>query len=383
MGPLDGIRVVEFSHELCAWAAKLMADLGADVIVIEPPGGSVQRTYGPFADDEPGQENSLWWWCYNTSKRSVVLADDDPRVDSLVASADVVIAGRPLERTRWAASNARLVSVSVLGPELLTDLTLLAAGGPVAMCGYDDHSLPPVRGGGNQGYHTASHWAMMSTLVALLEREVSGEGQHIDVSALAACNITTEVGTYGYLAAGVVSERQTGRHASPVPSMATQMECADGRHVNLGLIARRGAEYTTMLAWLDDLGLREEFPLTAFLEMGTGYDVITGAMIAEDPIVMEIAGAAREAQAFVAAKISAYDYFVSSQRRGLTSGVIYAPEEVLTDPHFQARGWPTDVEHPERGRTYVYPGQPYRLTGTPWQIRHRAPLLGEHQSIVG
>ena len=163
MGPLDGIRVIELSHELCTWAAKLMADLGADVIVVEPPGGSPQRSYGPFADDEPGPENSLWWWCYNTNKRSVVLADDDPAIASLVASADVLIAGRPLDRARYAATNPRLVTVSIDGPEVLTDLTLLAEGGPVAMCGYDDHSLPPVRGGGNQGFHTASHWAMQAT----------------------------------------------------------------------------------------------------------------------------------------------------------------------------------------------------------------------------
>ena len=71
-GPLAGLRVVELSHEHVAFAGKLLADLGADVTVVEPPGGSAQRTYGPFLDDEPGPERSLWWWHYNTSKRSVV-----------------------------------------------------------------------------------------------------------------------------------------------------------------------------------------------------------------------------------------------------------------------------------------------------------------------
>lgn len=383
MGPLDGVRVIELSHELCAWAGKLMADLGADVIVVEPSGGSIQRTYGPFANDEPGPENSLWWWTYNTSKRSVVLADGDPRLASLIDSADVLLAAVPLDRDLYSTTNPGLITVSIDGPELLTDLTLLAAGGPVAMCGYDDHTIPPVRGGGNQGYHTASHWATVSTLVALLERQHSGVGQHVDVSALAACNVTSEVGTYGYLAGGFVPERQTGRHASHVASQPTQHQCADGRHVNLGLIARRGPEYQAMLDWLDDLGLRDEFELTPFLEMGLGYEVITAAVIATDPIALEIASAAREAQAFVASRVTAYDYFVSSQRRGLTSGVIYSPEEVLDDPHFQARGWPVQVEHPERGETYTYAGAPYRMTVTPWAIRHRAPLLGEHQHIVG
>ena len=82
MGPLDGIKVVELTHEHVAWAGKLVADLGADVVVVEPPGGSAQRQLGPFLDDVPGPERSLWWWHYNTSKRSVVadLAVDRDRV---------------------------------------------------------------------------------------------------------------------------------------------------------------------------------------------------------------------------------------------------------------------------------------------------------------
>ncbi len=387
MGPLDGVRVIELSHELCAWAGKLMADLGADVIVVEPPGGSRQRTFGPFLGDVAGPERSLWWWQYNTSKRGVVLDHTDigdrERLASLVESADVLLAAEPIERDGWASNNDGLVTVSILAPDNATDLTLLSEGGPIYMCGYDDHTLPPVRGGGNQAFHTACHWATIATLVALLERQQSGVGQHVDVSALAAANVTTEVGTYGYLAAGMIPQRQTGRHASPVPSQPTQLLCSDGRYVNAGLLARRGAEYQATIDWLTELGLHEEFELMAFLEMGTEYTVITAADIERDPIILEIASAAREAQAFVASRIPAAEYFVSAQQHGLTAGVIYAPDEVLDDPHFLARGWPTLVEHPELGTSYIYPGQPYRLTGTPWQIRHRAPLLGEHQAILG
>ncbi len=67
------MRVVELASEHAAWAGKLLAELGADVVVVEPPGGHTSRTYGPFLDDEPGPERSLFWWNYNTSKRSVVL----------------------------------------------------------------------------------------------------------------------------------------------------------------------------------------------------------------------------------------------------------------------------------------------------------------------
>ena len=385
MGPLSGVRIVELTHELTAWAGKLMADLGAQVTVVEPPGGSPQRSWGPFADDEPGPEASLWWWHYNTSKNSVVVDRDDPtdaaRLDALVRQADVLLAGESLDRGRWAAANPGLVTVSVLGPEPLTDLTLLAAGGPVWMCGYDDHSLPPVRGGGNQGFHTASHWAVIATLVALVHREVSGKGQHVDVSAHAAASVTTEIGSYGYLICGVEPTRQTGRHAGWTRSLPTQLRCADGRYVNAGAGARKGPEFQALLDWLDGHGLRDAFDGSAFLEMGVHYDHITAASMLE-PVVQQIMASSREAQQFVADHVSAYEFFLSAQRHGITAGVVNAPEEVLADPHFAARGWPVEVEHPERGRSYTYPGQPYRFTATPWTISRRAPLLGEDQHLL-
>ena len=385
MGPLDGIRVIEISHELCAWAGKLMADLGAEVIVVEPPNGSHMRTYGPFADDVEGPDTSLFWWHYNTSKHSVVLdlttADGCSGLDALAATADVLLATYLIDRAAFAGANPRLITVSIAAPSPVTDLTILALGGPVHMCGYDDHSLPPIRGGGNQGLHTASHWATIATLVAVLEREVSGNGQHVDVDAIGAAQVTTEVGTYGWLACNLVAERQTGRHASNVQTSPTQLRCADGRYVNCGVIARRGPEFVAMLAWLDELGLRETFDMVAFLEMGALRDVITMADFANDPEAVLIAEAARSAQAHAATHVTAYDFFTSAQRHGLTAGVIYAPDEVFNDPHFRARNWPAVVAHPGRGESVVYPGQPYRFTRTPWGISHRAPGIGEHQTM--
>src|SRR4030095_9426915 len=80
-----------------AWAGKLLGDLGADVVVVEPPGGHATRGFGPFVGDEPHPDRSLWWWYYNTSKRSVVIDLDTPRgceeFRRLVAGADVVVEG--------------------------------------------------------------------------------------------------------------------------------------------------------------------------------------------------------------------------------------------------------------------------------------------------
>ena len=73
MSALEGMRVVEIANERCAFAGKLMGDMGADVILVEAPGGAPSRNHPPFVDDQPGPNRSLYWWHYNTSKRSVVL----------------------------------------------------------------------------------------------------------------------------------------------------------------------------------------------------------------------------------------------------------------------------------------------------------------------
>src|SRR4051794_17648806 len=91
-GPLKGLRVIELSSELGAWCGRLMGDMGAEVILVEPPGGDHTRTYAPFVDDEPHPDRSLWFWSYNASKRGIVLDldSDDGRstLRRLIASAD-------------------------------------------------------------------------------------------------------------------------------------------------------------------------------------------------------------------------------------------------------------------------------------------------------
>ncbi len=216
MGPLQGVRVVELADERVAWAGKLLADLGAEVAVIEPPGGARQRFLGPFLEDEPGLERSLAWWHNNTGKHSVVadLEADRDRVADLVGRSDVLLeAEMPgyldtlgLGWSQLSESHPHLIMASVTpfgqnsarSAEPATDLTLMAESGPVWSCGYDDHRLPPVRGGGNQGYQTACHWAVTGLLVALLERERSGRGQYVDVNMSAANNVTTEMASYGW-----------------------------------------------------------------------------------------------------------------------------------------------------------------------------------------
>lgn len=403
MSALDGIRVIELASERIAFAGKLLADMGADVILVEPPGGDPSRHYPPFLDDEPGEDRSLYWWHYHTSKRGIVLdLDSEAGRDDfrrLVASADVLLESEP---------SARLASLGLDYPHLTgvndglihvamtpfgrrdpnsalpaTDLTILAGGGPVWSCGYDDHGLPPVRGLGNQGYNTGCHFAVMSTLTALLHRLGGGPGQFIDVSMHAAANVTTEAASYSWLVKGATVQRQTGRHAAVAPTGETQVLCADGRYANTGVPPRTPKEFAAMLQWLRELDIESELPEAVFLEMGADWEgPFDLSLLGTDDTITAIFSAGREALTLIARHVPAYDFFIGCQRAGLPAGVIYSPEEAFEDEHFKARGFQVEVEHEELGRTFRYPGAPYQLPASPWRISRRAPRLGEHTEEV-
>lgn len=402
MTALTGLRVIELAREPVALAGKLLADMGADVILVEPPGGDPCRRYPPFLDDLPGDDRSLYWWHYHTNKRGVVLDLDAPpdadRLRTLVGGADILLEGEP--RTRLAQLELDYEDLAAERPELIhvavtpfgrrdpksdlpaTDLTVSAGAGPPWSCGYDDHALPPVRGPG-QGYQTAAHFAVMSALTAVLHRSMSGEGQFIDVSMHAASNVSTEAASYEWLVAGRTVQRQTGRHAAVAPTGPTQRQCADGRYANTGVPPRFPDEFARLLAWLKELGLDEELPEVVFLEMGAQWEgPFDLAKIAEDDTIAAIFGAGREALNLIAARLPAQEFFVGCQRAGLSVGAINSPEEAFEDPHFKARGFQVPLHHEDIDRTIVYPGAPYKLERSPWRLRRRAPRLGEHDAEV-
>ena len=390
-GALDGIRIVELADAHGEWCGKLLADMGAGVVKVEPPGGAATRDVGPFARDVKGRERSLYFWHNNTSKRGVTLdiekAEGRDVLRRLIDGADVFIEtlepGRAeelgLSYATLSASNRRLVQVAITpfgqtGPYVedgyqTTDLVTMALGGPMQSCGYDEEAgegIPPVRPGPYHSYHTASHYACIGTLVALMEREASGRGQYIDVSAQAALAVTVEFASLYWEYHRLPMRRQTGRHAGARPTARTQYLCADGRYINLAIPLEEKA-------WLRLAGyLREQ-------GLGEGLDDDAH----RDPARrLERGGPVLSALEVLAARHTAEELFHIGQSIGMTWGAVRAPEEWLEDPHARARGFFVEVEQPQLGRAVAYPGAPYRFSGTPWAISRPAPHRGEHNREV-
>jgi len=282
-GPLSGLRVLELADEKGQFCGKLMGDLGADVIKIEPRGGQNTRSVGPFYKDIPHPDRSLSFWHYNTSKRGITLNLESTEGRELflrlTATADIVLETFPpgylpalgLGYKDLAAGNPGLVVCSLTpfgqtGPwrdYLTCDLAHLAAGGQMASSGYDSDDVadaPPIAPGGGNAWHIGSHYAYMGIMAALFYRDTTGEGQYIDASVHEACALTTEGAIAIYLSTGEVVQRHTGRHASPDNSVKIQLPTQDGGWVN---VTRSGsalnpARLRRLAEWMDEHGLAQD-----------------------------------------------------------------------------------------------------------------------------
>ena len=393
---------MELSDTFTPVAGRLLAELGADVLVVEPPTGSPQRRRPPFAQDVPDLNRSLRWWGGNVGKRGVVVdmssAREVGRLRGLLVGADVVIEGAGLgldplglgfESLSRTTPSLIWLSVTPFGrqshrsTEPVTDLTMLAGGGPVWNCGYDDHTVPPMRGAGDQSVNIAGQYGAIAVLVALAYRDRSGRGQLIDLNVNAACNVTNEQVTYNWLVIRETCTRQTGRHAYYHPTAPVQVRCADGLYATTGVLPRRPDEFEDLHQWLSELGLLDDLPDAVFLKMAADRDEpITLAVAGEDVEATAMMAAARDAISLIAANLPAKEFFLQSQARGFPAGAILSPEEAFEDEHSAERGFRVTVSHPELGKSYEYPGLPYSFSSTPSASPRRPPMLGEHNGEV-
>ena len=391
-GPLAGLRVLELADEKGQYCGKLMADLGADVIKIEPPGGQNTRSVGPFLADTPNRESSLSFWHYNTSKRGITLnlenADGRSLFRRLVPSADIILETNPpgymtslgLDYEQLIKINPSLIMCSLTpfgqtGPwrdYQTSDLLHLAAGGQMASSGYDPEDVPdapPIAPGGGNAWHIGAHYAYMGILAALFYRDMTGQGQYIDASVHEACALTTEGAIAIYLSTGEVVRRHTGRHASPDQSTRIQLATKEGAWVN---VTRSGSNLTParlrrLAEWMDEFGLAQDLMDDKYL----------------DPAVLEEnAQHTTEVLADFFAHMPQDEIWHGGQERDFPWGAVRSMDEIVGDPHLEDRGFFVDVEHPELEQSFVYPGAAAIYNGSPWRISRRAPLIGEHNQEI-
>ena len=389
---LSPYRVIDLTDERGLLCGKILADLGADVIQVEPLGGSPARQVGPFYGDDPAPEKSLYWWAYCANKRGITLnlesSDGRALLERLVATADFVIESFDpgylesigLGYSHLSEINPRSVMVSITafgqdGPYSgykATDITGMALGGFMHLTGDPDRA--PLRPSFPHFYLHGSAAGAAAAMLAHTHRALSGEGQYVDVSCQQAVARTLAHAPQIWDIEGAVLQRMgVYRQTSGENRVRINWPCADG-YVNY-MLQGGGVAHSTraLFEWMEDDGF-DVTDLQAFDWENMGYGRITPEVM--DTVVGPMA-----------------EFFLGHTREELTRGSVdrrvllfpvATPSDLRRHPQLEARGYYTPLVHPELGSTVDYPGA-FIKSGDGSAVaalRHRAPLVGEHNTEI-
>ena len=380
-------RVLDLTGELGVFCGKVLADLGADVIKVERPGGDPSRNIGPFLGSKSDPEKSLFWFAFNTSKRGITLNLEtevgQQLFRSLIALADVVIESFPpgyldalgLGYSTLAEVNPAVILTSITpfgqdGPRAKwksSDIVLMAMGGQMFTSG--DPDRPPVRISIPQAHLHAGLHAAAGTMMALYHRQLTGEGQHIDVSAQeAVCRLLiTQPIRWAF---DKVLEGRMGQCGDDWRGGYVRQlwRCKDGMVAFRIVGGRQARHIKPLVEWMAQEGMSgglerldwDNLDLYQFDSIREMEDIFGRFFLHHTKDKL-----AREAV-----------------HRHILLGPVNSPKEVVGDEQLKARNFWVEVEHPDLGSTFTYPGAPFKLSLSPWRIWARAPLIGEHNEEV-
>ena len=374
---LEGLKVLDLTHYVAGpYATRLMAAQGADVIKVERPGvGDPSRRIGPYPDKIPSREKSALFLYLNTGKKSVTLnlknEASKPILHHLLEWADVLVENfRPavterlgLDYDSVAAVNPGLVMTSIsnfgqTGPYRdygAREINLYAMGGLMYITGDPDRE--PLQMAARLAQYGAGQNAFAGTMGALLYRDLSGAGQHVDVaiSEYLATILENALSQYSYTGSNFrrTGNRGYGRAAwGPYP-------CRDGY---VGVIAGPDHKWPEMAELMGIAELAEErFDDRA--GRGENADELDALML---PWLMQH---------------DRHEIFERAQHRGLAFAYVATPEDILGWEHLCARDFFAEVQHPEAG-ALEHPTLPWRVGGGDAKNMDAAPMLGQHNSDV-
>jgi benzylsuccinate CoA-transferase BbsE subunit len=392
-GPLRGYRVLDLADEVGALCGKMFADLGADVVKVEPPGGCPSRRIPPLLDERAGPEDSCFFQAVAAGKRSVIIdlgqAEGRELLSLLAEAADFLIESFPpgyldsigLSYDALAAGNPRLIYTCVTpfgdrGPGATwtaADIVGWAAGGMMAMMGAPRR--PPLQVGVPQAFSHGASEAAVASMLAHLERERSGLGQKVVVSMQAANVWATNAET----AFPVLEGRSLARSGIiPAGMPRTSIyRCADGY---VQLMVGGGMFLSTtvgLLDWLAEFGPVPDVVAAIDFATWTPQRFRSG-----DPGFLAELAACNAAISDLLLRVTKAQIVSRSDANGWVVAPVSTMADVACDRQLAARNFYQQVEHPGLGRDLTLAGPFARLSGSPAPPARRAPILGEHTAEV-
>ncbi|HKD67242.1 MAG TPA: CoA transferase [Candidatus Binataceae bacterium] len=379
-GALARLKVVEIGELVSApYAAKLMADMGAEVIKVERPGaGDAARTRGPFPGGKPHPGQSGLFLYLNANKYGVTLDIAQPEgfelLEELAAGADVLIHNvwpPDMDRVglnfdRLARRNPRLVMTSITpfgttGPHRSwrsEDLTTWSSGGVCVLngAGPGHPELPPLKAfGSHAGFQAGVHGAV-ATMGAVFARLRSGKGQHVEVSAQESLVSQNEM-VFEYWPYMDVIATRLGR--KPLQPLET-MQCKDGW---IYICCVEEHQWRSFVALMGNPEWADEEIFADRLKRGENWEAL-------EIFLREWVG-----------EQTVLDLYRKAQARRVPFAPVSTMGDLLNSEHLKARGFFVELKHPVAGQ-HRYPGAPVQYGATPWQIRMPAPALGQHNGEI-
>ncbi len=383
---LDGLRVLDLADASGYVCGRTLADLGADVVKVEPPGGDSGRWEPPFAEDQPGVDRSLAWLAGNRNKRGIVVDLDSPDFTSLAAVADVIVETSPPQRIDYAAlrqANPALVYTTIspfgcdspLAKTPAGDLEITAASGSLWLAG--EPGGTPVRSTLPQTANWAGMYAAMGTLMAVLARDANGgAGQHVDVSAQA--SMVTAI-SHAHIFWDLLGEEPyrsgpflTGRSVNGA-RFRNIWPCRDG-YVTFALYGGPAGRDSSreLVAWIEEA--QGASPALKAVDWST-FDPTRATQAQVDALEADIAP-------FIQS-LTKDEFFARFVERNMLGYKVSTVEDILDDPQLAARAFWHQVQSPwTAGQTLPFPGSFGLFDGQRSIPRRLAPALGEHTAEV-
>jgi crotonobetainyl-CoA:carnitine CoA-transferase CaiB-like acyl-CoA transferase len=389
--------VLDTTNEIGSFCGKVLGDLGADVIKVEPPGGDPARRRGPFYRDIEAPEHSLPWWFGNLNKRGITLdlktENGRTRFRDLVKTAAFVLesfepgylAGRGLGYEDLQKIRPDLIMTSITpfgqtGPYAqyqAADLILVSMGGMAQL--YGDPDRPPVRISVPQAYSLGAIHGVLGSVVTHYHRTNTGIGQHVDVSCQQAVTRTLMIAAEYWDILKVDYKRQgpgsVSARPEPLGPLVTRriFQCRDG-YVYALIAGGAQAGFVASSKAMTRMANQEGYALELKDYDWTGLDVSRTAQEEYD----------RVQDAFG-------EYFLAKTKQELFEqaiehSILLVPISDVTDimkcRQLGQRKFFVDVAHPELNRSITYPGFPVRIDEFDYAPQRRPPLIGEHSEEI-
>lgn len=393
---LKGFRMLDLADEKGALCGKILADMGADVIKVEPPSGCSTRTIPPFLEDIPGSDRSLYAIAYHAGKRSITLnlesADGRRLFKDLVRHSDFVVESFPLGYLDGLglgydaldALNPRIIVASITpfgdkGPGKdykAADIVSWASGGMMFQMG--EEGRPPLQMAQPQAGLHAGAEAAIASLIAHYPREIEGRGQHAIVN-MQACVVWTLMNEQAMPLLHGDYLRRSGVFTGAIGGRRkTVFKCKDG-YVS-GLIAG-GAYLPSTNALID--WMREEGAAPDWLVKDGGLKALTpGAfMTAKAEALKELDMAEAAVEAFLGAKTKR-EIWENILKRRILAAPVATVADIAADPQLEARDYFVETNSPALDRNLKLPGAFAKLSKTPIGPAGPAPRIGEHNQAV-